>query len=174
MSSYISSYANRFYTAVETTFGAVAAVTAANRIPAVKLAIKQQLDGGVRKDKTGSRTFGGVPAGIKRRTDFDLQTYLTSWDKTSAAPGYGPMVQSALGGAPQRFSGGTAASATAEGRLSFSAAHGLTPGQGLTSGGEVRFVAAIVDATTVQLNVPFTTLPVAGGSLGATVTYQPA
>jgi hypothetical protein len=174
MSSYISSYANRFYTAVETTFGAVASVTAANRIPAVKLAIKQQLDGGVRKDKTGSRTFGGVPAGIKRRTDFDLQTYLTSWDKTTAAPGYGPLVQSALGGAPQRFGGGTAASATAEGTLSFSAAHGLTPGQAVTSGGEVRFVAAIVDATTVQLNVPFTTLPAAGASLGATVTYQPA
>ena len=128
----------------------MAVVTATNRLPAVKLAIKQQLDGGVRKDKTGSRTFGGVPAGIKRRTDFDLQTYLTSWDKTTAAPGYGPLVQSALGGDPQRFGGGTAASATAEGRLSFSGAHGLTPGQAVTSGGEVRFVAAIVDATTVH------------------------
>jgi hypothetical protein len=174
MSSYISSYANRFYTAIETTFGAVASITSANRIPAVKLAIKQQLDGGVRKDKTGSRTFGGVPPGVKRRTDFDLQTYLTSWDKTTPAPGYGPMVQSALGGSPQRFNGGTAASATAEGMITFSAAHGLTPGQALTSGGDVRFVAAIVDTTTVQLNVPFTTLPAAGATLGATVTYGPA
>jgi hypothetical protein len=66
------------------------------------------------------------------------------------------------------------ASATAEGRLSFGAAHGLSAGQAVSSGGEVRFVAAIADANTVQLNAPFTTLPAAGSMLGATVTYQPA
>src|SRR5689334_18075618 len=123
MASYISSNANRFYTAVESTLGAVASITGANRIPAVKLAIRQQMDGGTRRDKTGSRTFGGVPAGVRRRTDFDLQTYLTSWDKTNAAPAYGPLFQSALGATPQRNGGGTVASATAEGRLSFNAPH---------------------------------------------------
>jgi hypothetical protein len=35
-------------------------------------------------------------------------------------------------------------------------------------------VGALVDAQTVQLNVPFTTLPAAGATLGAAVTYQPA
>jgi hypothetical protein len=174
MPSYISSNANRFYTALESTFGAVASITAADRIPAVKLGIRQQLDGGQRRDKTGSRTFGGTPAGVRRRTDFDLQTYLTSWDKAAAAPAYGPLFQSALGAAPQRFAGGMVASASAQGDVQFAAAHGLSAGQGVTSGGEVRFVAAIVDANTVQVNAPFTTLPAPGSMLGATVTYQPA
>jgi len=172
--AYISSNANRFYTDVESTFGQIPAITAANRIPALKLGIKQQLDGGTRRDKTGSRTFGGVPPGGRRRTDYELQTYLTSWDKSTAAPGYGPLFQGALGAAPQRFAGGTVAAATAEGRLGFGAAHGLSAGQGVSSGGELRFVAAIVDASTVQLNVPFSTLPVVGATLGAAVTYQPA
>src|SRR5215510_10379244 len=119
MSSYISSNANRFYTALESAFGAVGSITAANRIPALKLAIKQQLDGGTRRDKTGSRTFGGNPPGMRRKTDYDLQTYLTSWDKTAAAPAYGPMFQSALGATPQRFAGGTVASASAQGQLAF-------------------------------------------------------
>jgi hypothetical protein len=174
MASYISSNANRFYVAIENTFGTVGAITSASRIPAVKLGIRQQLDTGTRKDKTGSRTFAGLPAGIKRRTDFDLQTYLTSWDKTAAGPGYGPLFQSALGAAPQRFAGGTVASATSGGRLTFAAAHGLSAGQGVTSGGEVRFVAAIVDATSVQLNAPFSATPGTGATVGATVTYQPA
>jgi hypothetical protein len=174
MPSYISSNANRFYTALESTFGVVASITAADRIPAVKLGIRQQLDGGQRRDKTGSRTFGGTPAGVRRRTDFDLQTYLTSWDKSAAAPAYGPLFQSALGAAPQRFAGGMVASASAQGNIQFAAAHGLSAGQGVSSGGEVRFVAAIVDANTVQVNAPFTTLPAAGSMLSATVTYQPA
>jgi len=174
MPSYISSNANRFYTALETTFGAVASITAVDRIPAVKLGIRQQSDGGTRRDKTGSRTFGGTPAGVRRRTDFDLQTYLTSWDKTTAAPSYGPLFQSALGAAPQRFAGGIVASAPEDGTVQFGSAHGLNAGQGVTSGGEVRFVTAIVDANTVQVNAPFTTPPAPGAVLGATATYQPA
>jgi hypothetical protein len=59
MSSYISSNANRFYTALESEYGQVGAIAAANRIPAVKLTVQQQLTGGTRKDKTGSRTFDG-------------------------------------------------------------------------------------------------------------------
>jgi hypothetical protein len=152
----------------------VASIAASNRIPAVKLGIRQQLAGGTRRDKTGSRTFAGVPSGVRRLTDFDLQTYLTSWDKSTAGPGYGPLFQSAMGADPQRFAGGTVATATAQGRVTFVATHGLSAGQGVTSGGEIRFVGAIVDAHTVQLNVPFSTLPAAGSSMGVTVTYQPA
>ena len=39
MASYISSNANRFYTALESAYGQVPAITGANRIPAVKLTI---------------------------------------------------------------------------------------------------------------------------------------
>src|ERR1035438_7927829 len=125
MSSYISSNANRFYTALESAYGAVGTITATNRIPAVKLGIQQQVDMGTRRDKTGSRTFAGVPAGVRRRTNFDLQTYLTSWDKTAAGPGYGPLFEAALGGSPVRFGGGSATSSTAAGQLGFGAPHGL-------------------------------------------------
>ncbi|MCX6633381.1 MAG: hypothetical protein NTW28_37780 [Candidatus Solibacter sp.] len=174
MSTYISSNANRFYTALEVGYGRVESITATNRIPAVKLGIKQQVETGTRRDKTGSRTFAGVPAGVRRRTEFELQTYLTSWDKMAAGPGYGPLFEAAMGGSPVRYGGGTVASSTVEGRLGFGAPHGLAPGQAVCSGGEIRFAAAIVDAQTVQLNAPFLVLPAAGAVVTATVTYVPA
>ena len=174
MSSYISSNANRFYTVLESAYGNVAAITASNRIPALKLAIQQQREIGTRKDKTGTRTFAGLPAGGRLKTTFKLQTYMTSWNKPSAAPGYGPLFQAALGGTPQQFGGGTVASSTADGKLGFTAAHGLSAGQAVASTGEIRFVAAIVDANNVLLNVPFTVPPAVGATLGAAVTYVPA
>jgi hypothetical protein len=174
MSSYISSNANRFYTALESGFGSAGSITAVSRIPAVKLGIQQQVATGARRDKTGSRTFAGVPAGVRRRTDFTLQTYLTSWDKTTSGPGYGPLFEAAMGGSPVKFTGGTVASSTAAGRLGFGAAHGLAAGQAVCSGGEIRFVTAIVDAQTVQLNAPLTVPPAAGAAVTAAVTYATA
>jgi hypothetical protein len=174
MASYISSNANRFYTVLENSFGKAEAITAANRIPAVKLGIRQHAQVATRRDKTGSRTFAGLPQGVRRRTDFELQTYLTSWDKTTPGPGYGPLFHAALGGDAMKFGGAPAASSTAGGRLSFGAAHGLSAGQAVVSGGELRFVAAIVDAQTVQLNAPFTVLPAPGATISAAVTYTPA
>ncbi|HTS64022.1 MAG TPA: hypothetical protein VMH28_18490 [Candidatus Acidoferrales bacterium] len=174
MASYISSNANRFYTALENSFGKAEAIAAANRIPAVKLSVRQQVETGTRRDKTGSRTFAGLPQGVRRKTDFELQTYLTSWDKTTAGPGYGPLFQAALGAAPLQFAGASVASSTATGRIGFATAHGLSAGQAVANGGEIRFVAAIVDAQTVQLNAPFTVLPANGSSLSGTVTYSPA
>jgi hypothetical protein len=173
MASYISSNANRFYTVLENSFGKAEAITAAHRIPAVKLGVRQKAETATRRDKTGSRTFAGLPPGVRRRTDFDLQTYLTSWDKTTSGPGYGPLFHAALGGDAMRFTGAIAASSTAGGRLGFGAAHGLSAGQAVMSGGEIRFVAAIVDAQTVQLNSPFTILPASGSTIGSTVTYMP-
>ena len=65
-------------------------------------------------------------------------------------------------------------SSTPAGRLGFGAPHGLAAGQAVCSGGEIRFVAAIVDGQTVQLNAPFLTVPAAGAGITATVTYSPA
>jgi hypothetical protein len=173
MASYISSSANRFYTALESAYGEVGEVEANNRIPALKLAIQQQSELGERKDKTGSRTFSGMPAGGRRRTTFELRTYLTSWSKTGQ-PGYGPLFQAALGGAPLWFEGGTAAGATADGELGFTAPHGLCAGQAVSFGGDIRFVAALVSDTTVRLNAPFTVTPAAGAAIGSAITYVPA
>lgn len=173
MATYISSNANRFYTALEGAYGEIGEIQAANRIPAVKLAIQQHSAMGARKDKTGTRTFAGQPTGGRRKTTFELRTYLTSWSK-EGDPGYGPLFQSALGATPLRFAGGTVASCTAEGRLVFQGPHGLAAGQAVAVGDEIRFAAAIVDESTVHLNAPFTVTPQAGAAAGATITYLPA
>lgn len=174
MASYISSNANRFYTVLESSYGVVGAISAVNRIPALKLTVQQQRERAERKDKTGTRTFTGAPSGGRRRTDFELRTYLTSWEKAQSGPGYGPLFQAALGGGPRRFEGGTVASSTGGGRITFAAPHGLDVGQAVVSAGEIRFISAVVDASTVQLNVPFAAMPGSGSALGATVTYCPA
>ncbi len=172
--SYISSNANRLYTALESSYGSVGAITSGNRIPAVKLSVKQQLEVTSRQDKTGSRTFPGLPAGGRKQTSFELSTYLTSWQKTSPGPSYGPLFQAALGGTPAQSAGGAVSSATTDGHLGFSAPHGLSVGQAVASSSELRFVANIVDANNVMLNAPFTILPAAGSTTQASVTYAPA
>src|SRR6202041_3970180 len=164
--SYILSNSNRFYTALEASYGSAGAITAGNRIPAVKLSVKQQLQVSGRQDKTGSRTFPGVPAGGRKQTSFSLNTYLTSWQKTSPGPSYGPLFQAALGGAPAQSTGGAVSTATADGHLGFSSAHGLSVGQAVASGSEIRFVGAIGDADNVLLNEPFSSFSARGGRAG--------
>jgi len=173
MACYISSNDNRFYVAAESSFGAVAAVTAENRIPAIRLAARQRIERAERKDKSGGRTFVGIPSGVRRGTTFELATYMTSWANPPAEPAYGALFSAALGGAAAVFGGGTVAGADGK-TLEFAAPHGLTPGQAVTSNGELRFVEALVDAQTVQLNAPFTVEPGANATVGATVTYAPA
>jgi len=173
MASYISSNANRFYAALESAYGSVAAIAASNRIPALKLTVQQQLEVTNRKDKTGSRTFPGLPAGGRRRTNFELQTYMTSWQSAAGGPAYGPLFQAELGAAPLVFNGGMVASCSNT-TLAFAAPHGLNVSQAVSSGGEIRFVTVIVDANTVEINAPFTAAPASGTTIGAAVTYQPA
>jgi hypothetical protein len=173
MGSYVSSNANRFYTALESAYGVVPTISASNRIPALKLTVQNQLQVTQRKDKTGSRTFVGLPTGGRRQTTFAVQTYLTSW-QTATGPAYGPLFQAALGGAPLQYSGGTVSSANDTGQLVFTGNHGLNPGQAISSNGDVRFVTNVVSPTTVQLNAPLTVTPAAGATVGPTVTYMPA
>jgi hypothetical protein len=174
MSSYISSNSNRSYTVLESSYGSVAEARSADRIPAVKLAVSQQLEVTDRKDKTGSRTFPGLPPGGRRRTAFDLRTYLTSWDKSNSAPAYGPLFEASLGSAPVTFGGRAVQQTGSDSKLSFASAHGLRVSQAVATNTEIRFVAAVIDATTVQLSAPFTAAPTGGIQLRATVTYLPA
>jgi hypothetical protein len=172
--SYVSSKANRFYTAVESAFGQVAEISAEARIPAVKLSIQQRLETAERKDKTGTRTFAGLPPGGRRRTQWELETYMTSWNNMAAPPGYGPLFQACLGGTPLLKPSQAAGNGSSGTTLAFGGQHGLAPGQALAFNGEMRFVAAIIDETQVQLNAPFLTTPSAGALIGATCTYFPA
>lgn len=174
MSCYIASNNNRFYAALEPGYGQTPAATAANRIPAVKLAIRQEAERVQRRDKTGSRSFLGLPADTRRQTTFELRTYMTSWANAGQEPGYGPLLQAALGGAPAFFNGGTAGEGSSGRRLHFAGPHGLSAGQAVTFGGEIRFVAAIEDGSTAILNAPFSMLPGGGSPIGSTVTYSPS
>jgi hypothetical protein len=172
--SYISSNNNRFYVALEQGYGNAAAAGTSNRIPAVKLTTKQQTEKVQRKDKTGSRTFVGNPSGLRKQTSFALQTYMATWADQTAAPAHGPLFQACLGSPPLQSHGGTIANAANPSQIAFAAPHGLAPGQAVTSGGDIRFVAAIVDSQTIQLNAPFTVAPSANSQTGPTATYQPA
>jgi len=96
------------YAAQELNYGQVSTVTSQNRFPAVKLAASQKLVRPKRKDKTGTRTFPGSPAGLRTTTTFDRDDLHDGWTQQNAAPGYGPLFQAGLGGAPIFFGGGTA------------------------------------------------------------------
>jgi hypothetical protein len=174
MPSYVASDANRFYTALESAYGQVPAITAAQRIPAGKLTVRQQREATTRQDKTGSRTFAGLPPGGRKRTQFQLNTYMTGWNKQTPQPAYGPLFQAALGAAPLTFAGAAAGAGSYDTSLVFSGTHGLAVGQAVVYQGEIRFVDAIVNQTTVILSAPFTAPPAAGAAIGATVTYRPA
>ncbi|MEI9814973.1 MAG: hypothetical protein WDO18_21050 [Acidobacteriota bacterium] len=73
MSCYISSNNNRVFVALETTYGAVGAITGANRIPLLKLGAKQVPEHTGRRDKTGSRTFPGLPNRVRKDTTFRFE-----------------------------------------------------------------------------------------------------
>ncbi|HVW85786.1 MAG TPA: hypothetical protein VHB50_13950, partial [Bryobacteraceae bacterium] len=169
--AYVSSSANRWYCAKESGYGALPSISAANRIPAVQLTAQQQRVKSQRKDKTGSRTWAGMPQGMRKQTTFGLTSYMRDWPDQTALPPHGPLFEAALGGAGTIWAGGTPNTGTGDSNIQFVAPHGLEPGQAVVSGGEIRFVAAIADANTVILNAPFTTAPVPGVALGATATY---
>ena len=116
----------------------------------------------------------GLPPGGRRKTTFDLNTLLTTWAPGTSAPSYGPLFQAALGAAPLTFPGGTAAPGSTATTLRFAGPHGLLTGQAVTYLGELRFVAAIIDAASVQLNAPLSTVPLTGASIGPTATYLPS
>src|SRR5580700_9038898 len=166
MSCYISSNNERIYCALESSYGVIPVIAGANRIPALHLKTKQVPEQTSRKDKTGSRTFVGMPNSIRKTTTFEVDTLLTQWDITSAPPAYGPLFQCAMGGTPVIWAGGTVASVTGGTQIAFTSAHGLVSGQGVTFSGEIRFVTAIQNSTTLFINAPFNTTPVSGSAMG--------
>jgi hypothetical protein len=172
MSCYISSNNERIYCAVESSYGVIPAITGANRIPALKLKAKQVPEQTNRKDKTGSRTFVGMPNGIRETTTFEVDTLLTSWSDVSVPPAYGPLFQCAMGGTPVIWPGGTVSSVTGGTQIAFASAHGLSPGQAVTFSGEMRFVTGIEDAVTIFINAPFDTTPIGGSAMGPTINYS--
>ncbi len=170
--AYISSNANRWYCAKETSYGQMAAITAGNRIPSVSLQAQHQRQVSSRRDKTGSRTWAGLPRGMRRQTTFDLKTYMRDWPNQSVLPPHGPMFEAALGCAGHLWAGGTATTGSSDTSVVFTTPHNLTPGQALVSNGEIRFVGVVADPQTVVLNAPFSAAPVPGVPLSPTANYH--
>ena len=172
MSCYVNSNDNRFYAALETVYGTAGAIVSHNRFPADRLHAKQQTERVRRRDKTGSRTFNGLPNHLRRQTAFGVSTFLTSWADQTREPSYGPMFACALGNAGKVFLGGTIASVSNGLTLTFTGAHGLSIGQALSLAGEMRFVVAVASVSAVQINAPFTGTVGAGTGIAPTVTYS--
>jgi len=171
MANYISSNANRFYVAVEASYGQAAAIAPANRFPAVHLQAQQVLESMRRVDKTGTRTYLGTPKTARRHTAFDARSYLTSWTG-SGEPGYGPFFHAGMGSAPQ-FSGALSIGASASGsQIQTTVPHNLAMGSAVCLGSEIHFVTSVIDALTVGINAAFTTQPTAGQTLSPAVTYR--
>ena len=165
---------NRFYVEVEPSYGQVPTITAGERISAVKLRVRQDLETRDRRDKTGSRTYQGIAPGSRKQTDFSLQTYLVDNPSPSSPPAIGSMVEGALGATPLIFAGGAAGVGSTATQINFTSSHGLAEGQAFGFGGELRFVDTVVDSTTVQVNAPFSSAPASGNTLTAAVSYFPA
>ncbi len=171
MSNYISSNQNRFYAALEQSYGEVQTANTNNRFPAIHLKAAQAIEVVRRLDKTGTRTFqGSAPTG-RLNTAFDVRSYLTSWGG-AGEPGYGSFF-SATCGAPAEFSNGFIVNSLVNStEIVSSAPHGLTVGSGLSWNNELRFVTAVLNPYTFTFNAPFTVSPSAGILLGPTVTYR--
>ncbi|HAX42008.1 MAG TPA: hypothetical protein DCY80_05545, partial [Solibacterales bacterium] len=132
MACYIASNNNRFYVARETGYGVPAPVTAAERFPAVGLGIREEREAVRRRDKTGTRTYQGVAAELRRRTEFEVKTYLASRDEGVAKPRYGALLESALGESAVVSAGGMA---SVNGLvMQFQTQHGLSEGMAVTAG----------------------------------------
>src|SRR5258708_5316395 len=140
--AYISSRDNRFYVALEQSYGHAAASGSFSRIPAVKLVARQQRERAERKDKTGSRTFAGYPAGGRRATTYELHTYMRDWPDQTREPGYGPLFQACFGRPAAMASQLPISAVSNPNHVTFGAAHGLTPGQAVAYGAGLRFGAA--------------------------------
>lgn len=173
MGCYIASNDNRFYAAIESSYGLVPSIAASHRFSALSLSIRQDPDQAERRDKTGSRSFTGLAGPVRRRTRFQLRTYVSGVGSGGGGPAQGALVEAALGGDPQVWDGGTVAQVAGT-AIVFGGSHNLSPGQAVAFGGEIRFVLNTPDASTVILNAPFSMAPSAGSPLGRTTTYFPA
>jgi len=170
MSNYISSNANRFYVAVEASYGLAVPVNAANRFPAVRLQAQQILQQPKSLNKTGSRTYLGASKDGLRQSAFAARTYLTSWNG-SGQPAYGPLFQAALGGTPVLSSGLTVAGVQNGTQISTTAAHGLSIGSAVAVSNEIRFVTSVIDSVTINVNAPFSSSPAANAQLAPSASY---
>lgn len=172
MSCHIASYANRSYAALESELGAVAAVTSSNRLPLSKLDIRSVRETSQRLDKSGGRTYVGAPQNGREHTAVQFSSYLTEWDSIGGLPELDAVVQAAMGGDVQVSAPMTIANVSGGMTLTMSSPHGLSIGQAISVGSEMRFVDSVVDELTVVVNCDVPPDVVNGAEVGRCVTYR--
>ena len=120
-------------------YGQVSAIDATNRIPAVNMKLQNQRDKNQRKDKTGTRTWQGLPAGMRRHTTFRrdvIHEGLAGSDNIATARAADRRGDGCAG---RLWAGATVGTGThAHPSIYFVSPHGLTPGQAVVS--EAKFV----------------------------------
>ena len=171
MPNFVSSNANRFYTAVESAYAQAAAIAADSRFPAMRLQVQQVIEQSRRLDKTGTRTFLGSSQNARRRTAFQVRTYLTSWSGVGQ-PCYSPLFQATLGAAPKLSTGLIISSTVSSTALQTTTPHSLSLGSAVSYAGEIRFVLSIPNTSTFTINAPFSQEPAANSCLCPTITYS--
>jgi hypothetical protein len=171
MPSYISSSANRFYVSVEPNYGQAASINSDNRFPGFRLQAQQVFELSRRLDKTGTRSYLGQSKSSRRRTAFEVRTFLTSWSRV-AEPCYGPLFQAALGARPDLIAAVSIQSVSTPTSFQTTTPHGLSPGSAVSYSGEIRFVSAVSDPVSFSINAPFSQVPAPSSILGPTATYR--
>jgi hypothetical protein len=169
MACYISTRQSRYYAALETAYGKASPVTAASRFTALWLNVRQQWDEPRRRDKTGTRTNQGVAGRLRKRTRFDLSTYVFARESGTTPPRIGPLVQAGLGAAPRTSAASLPVAQVQGTEVVFGAPHGLLPGDAMSFDGELRFVTACPDAQTAWLSAPLSANP--GPAAAGAVSY---
>ncbi len=169
--SYVSANLNRHYAAVEPSYGQVPAVASSDAFRVVSFDAELVQEYLERRDKSGSRSFLGVPQAGRREARFALESYLMSGGTAGAAPDLAPLYQAACGGAPLAFGGGSTAAGCTTTTIVFSTVHGLAAGQAIVVAGEMRFVTSVPNSTTVVVAPALSSAPAGGTPVSATVTY---
>jgi hypothetical protein len=172
MSCYISTRNSRYYAALEATYGQVAPVTAGDRFSGLWLRISQKWEEPRRRDKTGTRTHQGIAGRLRKRTAFELSTYLYARENGGVPPRGGALIEAAMGAAPRVHGGGLQVVQAQGTAVTFGGAHGLQPGDAVAAGGDLRVVTACPDAQTAWLSAPLSAQ--AGQVTGGAVSYAPS
>ncbi len=171
MSSYIRSNSNRFYAAVEPSFGVAAQVTSSDRFPATRVRAQQVVESTSRLDKTGTRTMTTAAFDGRRRTAFEVRTYLSTWASTAQVP-YSSLFQAAMGADAEVGQSLLIDSALSSVTFKTTTPHGRAVGSAVSDGQEIRFVTSVVDQYQLTVNAPFSRLLASGTQLTPTVTYR--
>ena len=172
MACYISTKQNRFYAALESSYGTVAAVTAADRFTGTSLKIQHDEERPKRRDKTGTRSYRGIAGALRARTKYEMRTYLYGRGEGSVPPRFSALLQAGLGADPRTQNSGLTVTSITGTHLGFGQLHGLQPGDAVALAGEIRFVMSIPDSMSVQVNAPWSQGQTAGESTGGSVTYS--